>query len=52
MKATSWIKIIGLASMAIGLLETLLTDWANEKQLKETVAEEVARALSAGKKES
>lgn len=46
------IKFIGVAATLLGMGATLVSNWVGEKQMDEKIAEKVAEALAAGKKES
>lgn len=39
-------KIIGLVAPVVGLIATLMTDWAHDKELEETVELKVHEALA------
>ena len=40
------IKILGIAATAIGMGATLVTDWANNKKMDETIEQKVIEALT------
>ena len=46
MKKVGLVKIIGFAGMALGALATLVSNYANEKQMEETIEEKVNEALA------
>lgn len=46
MKKDSVIKIIGIVGTVLGVGATLLNNYSNDQNMKKTVAEEVAKALS------
>lgn len=45
-KSKNWIKLIGVAGAALGLVSTLISNYATSKELEETVKEEVGKALA------
>lgn len=46
MKSDKILKIVGLVGAGLGLAATALKSWCDDKKLKETVAEEVQKALT------
>lgn len=46
MKKIDGFKLIGVAALVLGGISTLLSEAAHEKEMKETVKEEVDRAFS------
>lgn len=40
------VKVIGLAATAVGVVATLVGNWAGEKQQDSKIAEKVAEALA------
>lgn len=46
------IKLAGVAASIVGVVATLVSNWAGEKQRDAKIAEKVAEALSESKKES
>lgn len=46
MKKIDMAKIIGLAGMTLGALATLITSYAQEKQMEQTIEEKVNEALA------
>lgn len=40
------VKIIGLVASAVGVVATLASNWANEKQTDAKIAEKVAEAVA------
>lgn len=45
MKGKKAIKIIGLAASVLGVLATLVTDWANEQTMDVMIDEKVNEAI-------
>lgn len=47
------VKIIGMVASAVGIVATLASNWANDKQTDAKIAEKVAEAVAnLGNKES
>ena len=46
MKKIDAVKVLGLLGTGLGLAATLLSNYSAEKEMKKTVAEEVAKALA------
>lgn len=44
------VKILGLVGTGLGIVATVLGNYSQEKEMKKTVAEEVAKALADSKK--
>lgn len=43
---TKLVKIIGMGASLAGIAISLLTDWVDEQKMKETVKEEVDKAMA------
>lgn len=43
---TKLVKLIGLGASVAGVVISLLSDWVDEQKMKETVREEVDKALT------
>lgn len=46
------VKIIGLAASAVGIVATLIGNWASERKQEDVITEKVAEAFAKFKKES
>ena len=46
METSKVVKIIGFAATAIGVVATLLSEWANEKKMDQKIEEAVNEALT------
>lgn len=46
MKKFDTVKVLGILGTVAGLAATMLTNYTSEKEMKKTVAEEVAKALA------
>lgn len=41
-----WIKVMGIAASAVGVVATIATNWVNEKNLDNKITDKVAEAIA------